>query len=714
MASIWIEGPTRSGKTTELIDRLEQFQASQSTAPGTPWLVFAANGDNRIALAGQIADRLQDRVPQTTTTPAGFIQNEVILFWPLLVQLLDLQAQFPLKLRPENEQLLASQLWQPALQDGSLLIEGWRESQTIRRILDFFQLAASAGIPAEDIPARLQQGMVPLTASPETWSAVGQALMDWRDWCLGRGLLTYGLMTALYWQHLLPHPQYQAQLLSRFAGVMADDVDEYPAIAADLFRLFLTAQRPVCFTYNPVGKVRLGLGADPEALAPLAADCERVMLPAPDPETLGYDWADAFVEWVRDPLSMPELPDSVQLLQATTRGKLLREVAEVIAAAVYAGQVQTDEVAVIGPGLDAIARYALIDILESKGLAVASLKDQRPLISSPLVRALLSLLALVYPGLGRLVDRDAIAEMLVVLSQSPEFDTGEPWFERTRIDPVRAELIADHCFVPDITHPHLLPVENFPRWDRLGFAATTAYQQLLEWIDQQQQQRQRLITSAPLVLDRAIQRFLWRGNYLPYDQLSILRELTETAQYFWEVEGRLKLYGGFPAPSASSEAQTGTSAIGIQRASTQNSEDVSRFIQLLQRGTVSANPYPVKPLDPSRPGITLATVFQYRAQRLTHRWQFWLDASSPRWLTGRDELFGAPIFLQNWPGCPVTASDTEAMHEARLERILRDLLSRTTERVFLCHSDLALNGQEQLGPLLPLVGVSTPVERESV
>jgi len=135
---------------------------------------------------------------------------------------------------------------------------------------------------------------------------------------------------------------------------------------------------------------------------------------------------------------------------------------------------------------------------------------------------------------------------------------------------------------------------------------------------------------------------------------------------------------------------------------------VARFIQLLQRGTVSANPYPVKPLDPSRPGVTLATVFQYRAQRLTHRWQFWLDASSPRWLTGRDELFGAPIFLQNWPGRAVTASDTEAMHEARLERILRDLLSRTTERVFLCHSDLALTGQEQLGPLLPLIGMAAP------
>ncbi|MBE9065964.1 hypothetical protein IQ260_04790, partial [Leptolyngbya cf. ectocarpi LEGE 11479] len=138
--------------------------------------------------------------------------------------------------------------------------------------------------------------------------------------------------------------------------------------------------------------------------------------------------------------------------------------------------------------------------------------------------------------------------------------------------------------------------------------------------------------------------------------------------------------------------------------------DVGRFIRLLQQGTVSANPYPARSLDGERQGVTLATVFQYRAQRLTHRWQFWLDAGSPRWLTGRDELFGAEIFLSDWPQRPVTALDTETMHEARLERILRDLLSRTTERLYLCHSELALNGQEQMGPLLGLVGAAEPME----
>jgi hypothetical protein len=92
-----------------------------------------------------------------------------------------------------------------------------------------------------------------------------------------------------------------------------------------------------------------------------------------------------------------------------------------------------------------------------------------------------------------------------------------------------------------------------------------------------------------------------------------------------------------------------------------------------------------------------------------HRWHFWLDAGSPRWLTGIDALFGAGIFLQQRLGQPWTADDAMQANEQRLHRILEDLLSRAQERVFLCHSDLATNGQEQVGPLLSLINASIPI-----
>ncbi|MEM6452483.1 MAG: hypothetical protein AAF703_19475 [Cyanobacteria bacterium P01_D01_bin.105] len=707
MVARWVSGATRTGKTAALIE----FAGEVGAAQNQPLLVFAANGDNRIALAARLRDELSDRVATFTTTPTGFIQDEVILFWPLLVQKLGLKAQFPLKLRPENEQVLATQLWQPRMASGALAVDGWREARMVRRSLDFLQLASQNCVPVSEIAERLSAGMSSALAPKSLWETVGEALAQWQDWCLQRGLLTYGLMSTLYWQHLLPMEKYQTQLLARFSGVLADDVDEYPAVSARTFAVFVEAERTALFTYNAQGKVRVGLGADPAAMvARLAESCEKVEFDAVSKDSLG-GWGDRFASWVEDPLAMPELPESVALIQETSRGHMLRTTAEAIANAVEGGLVKPHEIAVIGPGLDSIGRYSLIEILTSRGIATESLNDQRPLITSPMVRSLLAMLALIYSGLGRLVDRDAIAEMLVVLSQSLSgfgavgadvSAAGTPWFDLIAIDPVRAELIADHCFVPDIENPRLIPAEEaFPRWDRLGHQSATAYARILNWIETQKQLRQQRLTFSPVAsVDRIVQDFLWRGSHLPYDQLATLRELMETAQYFWEVEERLRLVGNV--------ADVGMPDAGMPDANAMS--DVGRFIQLIQKGTVSANPYPVKPMVTERQGVTIATIYQYRTQRLNHRWQFWLDAGSPLWGMSSGELFGAPIFLQNWPGRPISLAETEAANEAGLGRSLRDLLGRTGERVFLCHSELALTGQEQMGPLISLIGAARSVE----
>jgi hypothetical protein len=683
----WCEGPTGSGKTAWLLQHLLDWLAQtgpESLAPGQSLLVFAANGDNRLVLNDRLTPLAPGRVTVLTTTPTAFMQAEVILFWPLLLPQLGPLPQFPLRLRPENEQELASRFWQGTWAQGLPVVEGWLPEQTVRRSLDFLQMAAAAGIPAEDLPTLLSEGIPAGFAPAATWRAIGDALVAWRDWCLSQSLLTYGVMTELYWRHLLPQPTYQRQLLDRYAGLWLDDLDEYPAVTAQWLQVFIDRQRPVALTWNPYGKVRLGLGADPDRLESLKPQCQVVDLTGSSTHSLADHWLEPILEGVFNPLARAASFPCCQSLQTTSRGELLRQMAETIITAVQSGAVAATEVAIIGPGLDAIARYTLIEILSRQGLPVASLNDQRPLIHSPLVRSLLTLLAFIYPGLGHLLEPAAVAEMLMVLSYSPQSPEGS-WVEGLQIDPVRAELLVDHCFAPHLEQPELLPVERFDRWDRLGYKATHSYNQLGQWIDQQRQQRQqRLVPGVVAMLDRAIQNFYGGGYQLPADQLSALRELMETAQHYWRVEERQH-----PIPAQPPAA-------------------LERFIQLLRQGTVTANPFPAQSLPGNRRGVTIATVFQYRQQRLRHRWQFWLDAGSARWLTGTDNLFGFPIFLQSYGGRPWRTDGIEALHRDRLERILRDLLGRTTEQVILCHSDLAVSGQEQVGPLLPLVMAAAP------
>jgi hypothetical protein len=685
-------------------------------------LVLAAIGDNRIDLLDRLTTVTEGRVSLHSTTPLGFFQEEVMLFWSLLIQQLDLKAQFPVRLAPENEQELATQLWRSALDRAIGQQATIAEGRLVRRLLDLLQLASLAGIPVTDVPVILDQGLNgQVDALPLPDVEVGDLLQLWQQWCLERGLLTYGIIAGLYWQYLLPHPVYQEQLAQRYQLLLADDVDEYPAIARTLFETLLDAGANAVFTYNPDGAVRLGLGADPVYLSGLADRCRvETLINRPVP-CLGDTLEDEIVALVTDPIFFATLPDAIQAIQTTSRAQLLNRTADIIIEAVQTQQIQPRDIAVIAPGVDAIARYSLSELLANHQIPVESLNDQRPLTSSPVIRALLTILTLVYPGLGRLVDRTAVAEMLVVLSREAEGkgqeaegrrqeveDSGQRTGDRGQgaspidsypspltphpslIDPVRAGLLADYCFVPHPDRPRLLPATTFPRWDRLGYQASEAYQAIVEWIETQQSQlEQRLIPNAVSLLDRAIQHFLFGGGSLPFEQVSALRQLIEAAQHYWEVDSRLRHRQRFDAPA---------------------SMTVSRFIQLLQSGTVTANPYPVRPIGPASNAVLLTNVFQYRSSRRAHRWQFWLDAGSPRWLSGVDSLFAAPLFLQGWSGRAWTAADTMDANERRLRRILLDLLGRAGERIYLCHSDLATSGQEQTGVLLSLVNATIPLD----
>ncbi|MBW4619867.1 MAG: recombinase family protein [Cyanosarcina radialis HA8281-LM2] len=750
--SIWLTGTSRSGKTTRLIDLFCQWlqeerllatskRSRSRQAPGI--LVFAANDDNKRDLADKLAEACSGRYPILAKTPLGFFQDEVMLFWPLLIQRLGLKAQFPLRLRPETEQELATRLWRDRLDSSKLQQMAANEYRAVRRILDLLQLAALSGTPTEEIPQMLDRGLE--SGGEEdgemgrwgdgmraAWDWVGELLLEWRGWCLERGLLSYGIISELYWRYLLPDATYQQHLSHRYQAVLADDVDDYPAIARDLFDLLLDRGAIGAFTFNPDGAIRLGLNADPQYLAGLKFRCQVETLTQKRFPCLAESIGETVVELATDPTFLTALPDAIPSIQTISRGQMLRQTAAVIIRAVQSGEVKPSEIVVIAPGLDAIARYTLTEILATKGIAAESLNEQRPLIASPMIRALLTLLTLVYPGLGRLVDREAIAEMLVVLSsreergeerarecgaggagegemgrwgdgergrRGREGDKGEflnstlntPHLTlKTDIDPVRAGLLADHCYCPDLEQPRLLPVTAFPRWDRLGHRATAAYERILQWLEvQQQQQQMRLIPSCVVLLDRAIQEFLWNGSYLPYDRLAALRELMETAQHYWEVNERWRQSEQIEAPAHTTIAQ---------------------FILLLRQGTVTANPYPIGRFQPAAEAVTLANIFQYRASRQFHKWQFWLDASSPLWMSGgAATLFAAPLFLKNWSGQPWTAADAQIVDEERLQRIVRDLLSRAGDRIYLCHSDLAVNGQEQTGPLLSLVNASLPL-----
>jgi len=678
----WITGNAGSGKTSYLVETfchwLQNWQQWLQQSQGSPSvIIFAANHTTRHELSQQLTQAVKGEYPIVVKTPLGFIEDEVNLFSPLCWQRSNLKPQFTLKLRSETEQSLATALWHDAW-PTAMIPNAATEARLVRTTLDILQLAGASGTPLEEIPHRLTSGLSPeeqaTLGNDETLSLMGELILQWRDWCFERGFLTYGLMYYLYGQVLLGDPTYQETLQHRYQAIFADDVDDYPAIAQDLAIILLQQNATGVFTFNPNGKVRLGLNADPDTWENLAQYCQTISLAKTSASTPSSprDTIPLILQIIDDPSCLEPLPPCIGSLQTLSRSQLLRETAETITQAIQQQRIQPEEVAIIAPGLDEIARYTLIQLFNQAAIPVYPLNEQRPLISSSLVRALLSLTCLVYPNLGRLLDSNAVAEMLVILSQQLSY----------QIDPVRAGLIADYCYQADPMAPGLLDIKTFPRWDRIGYQAGTAYNQLRDWIEEQKQQKPTNLVS---FFNQAIQQLLWKGNNCSIADLSSLRELTETAQHYWEVQTRM---------------QEGTPL--------DQSHIIEQFIQLLRQGTIAANPYPLTSLQQSfSPGITLANIFQYRSQRSYHRWQFWLDVGSPLWLKqGSASLFASSIFLRNQSRDNLPRDLEDEQH---LKRILNDLLERATEQVYLCHSDLAVNGTEQMGILSSLVQGTAPL-----
>ncbi len=687
---IWIQGESRSGKTFRLVKQFKEWIDSgklpkpirqgfyRHVTPNI--LILAANDDNRYDLADRLVKETNGRYPIQSKTPFGFFQDEVFLFFPILIEKLQIKAHFPLKLRPETEQDLATQFWHEELVENplfdSLMLNEYR---LVRRILDLWQLAALSGINIADISTILSQGFPEI---PEKLcQSISILLSNWREWCLKRGVLSYSLIYELYWRYLLPDIGYKEQLKQRYQGILADDVDDYPAITRDLFEVMLNQDAFAIFSYNSYGLIRLGLNADPDYLSGIKKYCQVENLTANYQIYIDEVFSGNVIQKLNEMSSFPELPPEIQAIQTVSRGELLRQTAETIINLVKKRNISPDDIAIIAPGFDAIALYALTDILTKNHINVHPLNEQKPLINSPLIRALLTLLVLVYPNLGRLIDQEAIAEMLVVLSQKQSEDKLS--IITSEIDPVRAGLISDHCYVPDAQNPHLLPVTEFARWDRLGYQSTTAYNHIFSWIETQRSpQQQHLLTSFLILLDRAIQTFFFSKINLSYEDLSSLRELMETAQHYTEIDKRLR---------------------EIDKKDVPNHIVIGKFIQLLKMGTITANSYPVRKIG-AKNAVTLATIFQYRSARTFHKYHFWLDVGSNLWLSsGVSNLFASNLFLKNWHGKPFLVEDGLRVDNERLERILKDLLCRVGESIYLCHSELGTNGQEQMGILSSLI-----------
>lgn len=671
---LWITGESCCGKTSYLAESIYRWMQI-FPLPHKP-LILVINHQARENLHQEILKLNTQGYLGKIRTPLGLIMEDVSLFYPLICEKLGIKATIPIRLRPETEQELATQLWQKDITSELISIFG-NEYTCVRRILDLTQLAGAAGISFEKIPCSLQNSDFFQTIDNQSiTNLIGDLIQKWRNWCLGKGFLNYGLIYELYALYLLPSKEYEQYLLNQYKGLFIDNIDDFPSIIIQVCQRFIDNNITSVFTYNETGKVRLGLNADPEyikkKILPL---CAHQVLENKNSKCLKHNLEKPIFKLINGEFEDFEDIESLKNISSITtesRAELLSQTCNFIIESIKENKIKPQDIAIIAPGLDEIARYAFQDILTNQnGVEIQFLREKRPLISSAIIRSILSILTLVYPHQGRLVRKDLLPEMLVILSKE-------------KIDLVRGNLLIDSCYVPDVNNPHLLDYTNFPRWDRLSYQSRDSYQNILAVIENIKTEIIEGENHLIVIIDKIIQLFFPHLNELQYNQIANLKEFRETAQHFWEIQCKL-----------------GNLAIN---------EIVSQFLTLIRKGTITANPlleYNQNNGDDSEDGFSsseggllISTIYQYRSHRCRHRWQFWMDTGSRFWSQGLG-LFAYEAFLQSTEENPRTMQ--RESEDALIRRIVKDLLARAEEKIFLCHSDLSVTGNEQIGKLSPLL-----------
>ncbi len=668
---LWITGESRCGKTKRLAELIFQWM-TEFPLPYKP-LILVINHQARENLLHQLLEINHQGYQGKMKTPLGLMMADVNLFYPLICEKLNLKATIPIRLRPETEQELATKLWQKHITPELIAILG-DEYICVRRILDLTQLAGAAGISLEQIPNRLQESdFFQIIGNQSIINLIGELIQKWRNWCLAKGFLNYGLIYELYGLYLLPSHEYQQYLLNQYQGLFIDDLDDHPSIITSICQIFIEKNITSVFTYNETGKIRLGLNADPEyikqKILPL---CEQEILRNNANNSLKQTLENPILKVINGEFEQIESLTQINTIITESRAELISRTCHFILKSINSKEIKPQDIAIIVPGLDEIARYTFQDIFTyQNAIQVQFLREKRPLVSSAIIRSILSVLTLVYPLQGRLVRKDLLPEMLVILSQE-------------KIDLVRANLLIDSCYLPDIEYPCLLNYTNFSRWDRLSYQSRESYQKIVAIIENIKGEIIGGDTHLLGAIDKIIKNFFPKINTLQYNQIVSLKEFRETAQHFWEIQTKL----------------------GHLRVN----EIIAQFLELLRKGTITANPlleYNQNHSDdqeddfsfPER-GLLISTIYQYRSHRCSHRWQFWMDAGSLFWSQSLG-LFGYEVFLHSLEG------ENSNSEDALIKRIIKDLLARAEEKIFLCHSNISLTGSEQVGKLSPLMNLSS-------
>ncbi len=669
--SLFLGGPAGAGKTTAALARYERMLKE-----GIPAETILLLAPQRTLLLPYLQAAQSAEMPPggsaTLMTLGGLARRVIALFWPLIAG----QAGFKRPEAPsvfltlETSQYYMSRLVRPLIEKGYFNTITIDRNRLYSQIIDNLNKAAGAGFPHTQIGERLKSAWVGEPAQHHVYDEAQECASRFRVFCLENNLLDFSLQVEIFTQLLWPSALCQRYLVQNYRHLIYENLEEDIPVFQDIIKQWLPSFDSAWLICDLDGGYRTFLGADRENGDTLNEVCEHKA-------ALTHLWntppplialRDSLVNCLKTAGSVPDpaLARAVKIAHLGFYPEMIERVCQEIHSLIDAGQVSPGEIVILAPYISDSLRFSVMSRLESLGIPAQSHRPSRSLRDEPATNCLLALAKLAHPRWKIPCSQPEIRQALMVAIQD--------------LDLVRADLLSRICFRPNRWEEGFSSFDRIQpeKQERISFWVGERFEKIRLWLEEYR-------TAGPQELDVFLSSIFGEllsqpgfGFHTNLDAAAVAARLIESIQKFRQVV----------SAALSAEVEQ------IGKEYTQMVADGVVAAQYLQSWETSASN-----------AVLIAPAYTFLMSNRSSRFQFWLDISSQGWWERLYQPLTHPVVLsRRWPSGSVWTDVEEQNYNLETTaRLVSGLVTRCSERVYLCISRVNQQGDEARGQLLQAV-----------
>ncbi|WKZ50694.1 MAG: hypothetical protein QY329_14635 [Anaerolineales bacterium] len=666
-AKIFLRGRAGAGKTTAAVERSLRLLTSGLPAESvlilTPQRTLQTPYEQAILAAGLSGGQV------TFATLGGLARRMCELFWPLVSDRAGFKNpdQPPVFLTLETAQYYMARLVRPKLD------EGFFESITIDRnrlysqIIDNLNKSAVVGFDYREIADRLSAAWTGDPARRRVHADAQTCATLFREYCLEHNLLDFSLQFEIFANLLWPEPMVRDHLTRTYRHLVYDNVEEDGPRAHDILREWMPDFDSALLIYDEGAGYRYFLGGDPVTGESLADACDEVV-------TMNASFVmSEYIEGLSNSLNtaITRLPtdgihgtfDIEDILAKRYYPELLDSIVTKIKDLLSAFSLLPSDIVILAPYLSDSLRFAITHRLEQERIPWRTHRPSRSLRDEPASQALLTLAALAHPDWNLRPSR---------------FDAAYAFMFALGTDLVRAQLLAEIVYRPKDLRLSTFEEIKPEMQERVTYTLGERYTALRNWLMMYRD-------GDPLPLDHFLRKLFGEilsqpdfGFHANLDAVKVAASLIESVQKFRQALEPQSPVTNFQLPDLGKE-----------------------YLSMLQDGVIAAQ-YLESWRSESDDAVLIAPAHTFLMMNRPVAVQFWLDPGSNGWVERLAQPLTQPYVLsrgwdpaRSWGDADEVQAETES-----LARLVRGLLSRCREKIYLAIPELGETGFEQRGTLL--------------